>query len=212
MSRPLQIALVAAVAAAGLAAGYLVGRGPAEPPIPELERATLFATPRALPVFSLTDQDGRPFGPAELRGRWSILFFGFTHCPDVCPATLATLAAARRELADLPAAAQPQVVLVTVDPERDTAAQLKAYVAFFDPAFAGVTGAPDAIAALTSQMGVAVRKGARDEHGNYTVDHTAALFLVNPDGALAGIFSTPHTPDGIAHDYRRILQAKAGAS
>ena len=212
MSRHIQILLVAAIAAAGLAAGYLVGRGPAEAPVPQLESATLFATPRALPVFSLTDQDGRPFGRTDLEGQWSILFFGFTHCPDVCPSTLATLAAARRELADLPEAAQPRVVLVTVDPERDTAEKLRAYVAFFDPAFAGVTGTPDAIASLTAQMGVAVRQGERDEFGNYTVDHTAALFLVDPDGALVGIFSTPHTPDGIAHDYRRILQAKRVAS
>ena len=211
MSRHIQILLVAAIAAAGLLAGYLVGRGPAGAPVPQLESATLFATPRALPAFSLTDQDGRPFARTDLEGGWSILFFGFTHCPDVCPSTLATLAAARRELADLPEAAQPRVVLVTVDPERDTAEKLKAYVAFFDPAFSGVTGAPDAIASLTAQMGVAVRQGARDEYGNYTVDHTAALFLVNPEGALVGIFSTPHTPDGIAHDYRRILQARRQA-
>lgn len=210
MSRSLQILLIGAVAAAGLAAGYLVGRGPS--PAPALEHATLFPVPREIPAFALVDQDGRPFGRAELEGRWTVLFFGFTHCPDVCPSTLATLAAARRELADLPAAVQPRVVLVTVDPQRDTAEKLKPYVGFFDPSFLGVTGAAEALSTLTTQLGVAVRQGPRDESGDYTVDHTAALFLVNPEGALVGIFSTPHTPDGIAHDYRRILEAKGAHS
>jgi protein SCO1/2 len=212
MSRPLQILLVVAVAAAGLAAGYFAGRGPAPAQAPDLENATLFPTPRAVPEFALVDQDGRPFRRSDLAGRWSLLFFGFTHCPDVCPSTLATLAAARRELADLPEPLRPRVVLVTVDPERDTAEALKTYVAFFDPSFTGVTGEAAAISTLTAQLGVAVRQGPRDEDGNYTVDHTAAVFLVDPDGALAGIFSTPHTPDGIAHDYRRILEAKGVAS
>jgi protein SCO1/2 len=210
MSRHLQILLVAAVAAAGLAAGYLVGRGPS--PAPPLENATLFATPRAVPDFSLVDQDGGAFVRSGLEGHWTLLFFGFTHCPDVCPSTLATLAAARRELADLPPTVQPRIVLVSVDPERDTPEQLKSYVAFFDPSFTGVTGAAEAISSLTAQLGVAVRQGPRDESGNYTVDHTAALFLVNPDAALVGIFSTPHTPDGIAHDYRRILESRGEAS
>ncbi len=212
MSRSLQILLVVAVAAAGLAAGYLVGRKPAPAPLPTLETATLFEAPRAVPGFALVDQDGLPFANARLQGRWSLLFFGFTHCPDVCPSTLATLAAARRELADLPMADQPQVVLVTVDPARDSVEVLRDYVRFFDPAFTGVTGDPATISALTAGLGVAVRQGPPDEAGHYNVDHTAALFLVDPRGALVGILSTPHTPDGIAHDYRRILEMRGAAS
>ena len=208
MNRSLQIALILAVAVAGLAAGYLLGRAPAQGPGLELERGTLFPTPRPLPAFELEDQDGRPFGPAELRERWSLLFFGFTHCPDVCPATLATLAATRRELADLPEALQPHMVLVSVDPQRDTPEKLKDYVAFFDPGITGVTGTPAAIADLTARLGVAVRTSATDDAGNYSVDHTASLFLVDPDGALSAILSTPHTPDGIAHDYRLIIAAR----
>lgn len=207
MNRPMQLALVAAVAAAGLAAGYLVGRPSAVPPL-ALERATLFSAPRAVPDLVLVDQDGAPFGTAALAGRWNLLFFGFTHCPDVCPATLATLAAARRELADLPEDRQPRIIMITVDPERDTADKLKQYVGFFDPSLRGLTGDPDTIATLTSALGVAVRRGPADEHGYYTVDHTAALFLVDPQGDLAGILGTPHTPDGIAHDYRLIVEAR----
>ena len=206
MSNALRITLILLVAAAGAAAGLWLGRDRTPRPLP-LEHATLFAAPRPLPAFTLVDHEGREFGPDRLLGRWSILFFGFTNCPDVCPSTLATLAAARRELADLPPDAQPAVYLVSVDPARDTAARLGDYVRFFDPAFTGVTGTPASIEALTSALGVVVIVNAPDAAGNYSVDHSASLFLVNPAGALAGTFGAPHTPDGITHDYRLIVDA-----
>lgn len=206
MSKTLRITLILVVAAAGAMAGMWLGRARAPAPLP-LERATLFAAPRALPDLDLVDHHGRDFGRQRLTGHWSILFFGFTHCPDVCPTTLATLAALRRELADLPPAAQPAVYLVSVDPARDTPGRLAEYVPFFDPSFTGVTGAPASIEALTAALGVAVVTRPPDAEGNYGVDHTASLFLVNPAGALAGIFGTPHTPDGIAHDFRLIVDA-----
>jgi len=180
------------------------------PELPELRHATLFPSGRPLPAFGLVDQHGGSFGPERLRGHWTFLFFGFTQCPDVCPTTLATLAAARRELADLPAEEQPAVVLVSVDPQRDTPARLAEYVRFFDPGFTGVTGEADAIAAFTRELGVAVIVGEPDASGQYTIDHTATLFLVGPDGSLAAVFGTPHSPDGIAGDYRRILAHRAG--
>ena len=197
--------------AAGALAGIWLARDGDEPQ-PPLEHATLYPMARPLPDFALRDQQGSPFGPARLAGRWSILFFGYTHCPDVCPATLAALAAARRELADLPPAQQPQVVLVSVDPARDTAGQLAGYTSFFDPAFIGVTGEAQELARLTGGIGVAVIPGAPDEHGQYTVDHTAALFLVNPAGAVAAVFSAPHSPDGIAHDYRTVMARIGGGA
>lgn len=198
--------LVIAVAAL---AGMWLARGPGTAP-PPLERATLYPMARPLPGFELTDQHGRPFGPERLAGQWTLLFFGYTHCPDICPTTLATLAAARRELADLPPAQQPQVVLVSVDPERDTVETLAGYTTFFDPAFLGVTGAPAQVTRLTGGVGVAVMPGQPDEYGNYTVDHTAALFLVNPAGAVAAVFSPPHSPDVITHDFRVILERADG--
>lgn len=175
----------------------------------ELEHATVFPVPRDLPGFSLVDHTGAPFGPERLAGGWNILFFGFTHCPDVCPSTLAALTAARRELADLPDGERPGVVLVSVDPQRDTVARLAEYVAFFDPEFVGVTGEPAALEALTRGLGVAVIAGEPDESGQYGIDHTATLFLVDPQGRLAAVFGMPHTPDGIAHDYRLILDHAA---
>lgn len=206
MSNALRITLLVLVAAAGTAAGAWLARDRTAAPLP-LERATLFSAPRALPPFELVDQQGGRFGPERLAGAWSILFFGFTHCPDVCPSTLATLAAVRRELADLPPAARPAVVLVSVDPARDTPGRLAEYVRFFDPDFAGVTGSPASIEALTSALGVAVVTNPPDADGNYSVDHTASLFLIDPSGSLVGVFGTPHTVDGIAHDYRLIVDA-----
>jgi protein SCO1/2 len=208
MSNTLRIPLLVLVAVAGAAAGmWLARHGAPEPRALALERATLFSSPRAMPPFQLVDDAGDSFGPDRLTGHWSILFFGFTHCPDVCPSTLATLAAVRRELADLPSSARPEVFLVSVDPVRDTPERLAEYVRFFEPSFTGVTGTQESIESLTRALGVAVIVNPPDAQGQYSVDHTATLFLVNPDGAMAGVFGTPHTVDGITHDYRLILAA-----
>jgi cytochrome oxidase Cu insertion factor (SCO1/SenC/PrrC family) len=145
MSRSLQILLVAAIAAGPRR------RLPRRPRTRRGARAAARARdavrhPARAAGVRAQDQDGRPFGPAELRERWSILFFGFTHCPDVCPSTLATLAAAPRAGRPARGGCSRGSCSSRWTRERDTAEKLKAYVAFFDPAFAGVTGAPDAIA------------------------------------------------------------------
>jgi len=206
MPRLLVAAIVLAGIIAGVAASQFFRR--AETAAPELEQALLFSESRALPGFALVDQAGQPFGPERLRGHWTLLFFGFVNCPDVCPTTLTTLAAARQALADLPAAQQPAVTLVSVDPGRDTPEVLARYVSHFDPTFTGVTGTADAIAALTSGLGVAVVVGPADADGNYSVDHTAALFLVDPEGRFAALFGGPHEAGAIARDYRRIVAAR----
>lgn len=208
MSSTLRIAVAVLVAVLAALAGMWLAQG-RTPQRLELEHATAFPVPRPLPDFGLVDQHGQPFDRDDLRGRWNILFFGFTHCPDVCPSTLATLAAARRELAGLPTTQQPGVVLVSIDPQRDTPERLAEYVAFFDPSFTALTGEPKALQDLTRDLGVAVLVSQPDASGHYTIDHTATLFLINPDGALAAVFGTPHTPDGIAHDYRLVTEHAA---
>jgi len=201
---------IATVVLAGVVAGILVAylvRNREAPP-PQLEHATLFAEPRALPAFELIDQAGAPFGVERLRGQWTFLFFGFVNCPDVCPTTLAMLAQLRKSLADLPGPDQPDVVMVSVDPGRDTPPVLAQYVAHFDPSFTGVTGSPGAIGSLTQALGVAVVVGPPAADGNYAVDHTAAIFLVDPEGRFAALFNTPHESGTIARDYRRIVAAR----
>jgi protein SCO1/2 len=205
MPRLLVAAIVLAGIVAGIAASQFFLR--ADPTPPELERATMFAAKRALPEFALVDHAGRPFGPKRLHGQWTFLFFGFVNCPDVCPTTLATLAAAQRSLADLPAVLRPAVALVSVDPGRDTPDVLARYVTHFDPSFTGVTGKRESIDALTGGLGVAVMIGQADGDGSYSVDHSAAIFLVDPEGRVAALFSAPHEAGTIARDYRRIVAA-----
>lgn len=206
MPRLLIAAVVLAGAIAGIAAAQYFRRAEGVPP--ELERAAMFTVTRALPEFALVDHAGQPFGPERLRGQWTFLFFGFVNCPDVCPTTLATLAAARKSLADLPGDLRPAVALVSVDPDRDTPDVLAPYVTHFDRSFTGLTGNRESVGALTGGLGVAVMVGPADADGNYSVDHTAAIFLVDPDGRVAALFSGPHEAGTIARDYRRIVAAR----
>lgn len=207
MSRTRSIALAAVVAIVAIAGGILLARamlgdnGVAQL---ELAKATLLNPPRALPQFALTDHTGARFDQARLQNRWSLLFFGFTHCPDVCPTTLGMLAQTEKALGDLPTEQRPQIVLVSVDPQRDTPEQLASYVRFFSPSFTGVTGSQDAIDTFTRALGVPVAISALP-NGDYSVDHSAAIFLIDPSGAMRALFSTPHSPAIIAADYRRIV-------
>jgi protein SCO1/2 len=208
MSRTPSIVLTAVVAIVAVAAGIalskaLVSRqhgGPAS----VLAHATLLEPARPLPAFNLIDQSGAAFEPAALKNHWNLLFFGFTNCPDVCPTTLTTLAQTEKQLADLPSEQRPHVVMVSVDPKRDTPEQLAKYVKFFSPTFSGVTGTPAGIEQLTRGMGVPVAI-QEQANGQYTVDHSAAIFLIDRNGDLRALFSTPHTPATIAADYRRIV-------
>lgn len=211
MSRTQSIALAAVVAIVAVAAGMLSARWllqhPATPQ-PAVATATLLSPPRPLPPLALTDQDNRPFGADRLRGGWSLLFFGFTRCPDACPVTMSALAQTRKLLADLPEGLRPRVVMISVDPERDTPERLAAYVKAFDPSFSGATGTKAAIDELAQRMGVLVAPRPLDGD-DYTVDHTTSVFLIGPDGALRALFSAPHAPKVIAEDYRRITAAGA---
>jgi protein SCO1 len=211
MSRTQSIALAAVVAIVAVAAGILSARWllqPAGGTPPAVETATLLSPPRPLPPLALVDHDNRPFDIERLRGGWSFVFFGFTSCPDACPVTMSALAQTTRLLADLPERQRPRVVMISVDPERDTPERLAAYVKAFDPAFVGVTAAKPVIDELAQRMGVLAAIRPLDDD-NYTVDHTTSVFLVDPDGALRALFSAPHTPKAIAEDYRRIAATGA---
>ena len=169
------------------------------------EHALVYSVPRALPDFSLIDHGGEQFGPEQLAGSWHLLFFGFTHCPDICPTTLHTLATATQRLEDLPERLQPGVIMVSVDPMRDTADALAAYVPYFNPDFVGVTGEMNQIQTLTRDMGVAYAYTPVDGSDGYGVEHTASVFMLNPDGNLVAVFGTPHSAAGIENDYRIIV-------
>lgn len=202
-ARPLRIGILAIVA---FAAGLLLARAfwSAPPTPPPTERATIFPAPRALPALDLTGLDGRPLGGEAFVDRWTLVFFGFTNCPDICPTTLATLAALKKQLQDLPAGQQPGVLLVSVDPERDDPERLAAYVRFFDPAFGGATGTPQAVAAAAAAFGVPYAKVTLPE-GGYTMDHGSGIFVVGPSGGIVAYLSGPHDATVMARDYRKIV-------
>lgn len=197
----------AAVIAAGLA-GVLTARHLAHEHAAAAVTtvALVYPAPRPLPALELTAHDGSAFDAARLRGHYTFLLFGYTNCPDVCPTSLQELARARRLLADLPPAALPAVALVSVDPARDTPERLAAYAPHFDPSFIGVTGSEAAIDAFARALGVAIERGTAQD-GNYSVDHTAALFLIDAAARVAAVFPAPHDAKTIAADYRAIRAA-----
>ncbi len=210
MSRKKSIALAITLAIVAAIAGMLLSRVLMQrlqgPDTVALVTGTLLEPPRPLPDFALVDHENQVFMNESLDGRWTFLFFGFTHCPDVCPTTLRMLAEVTRSLSDLQPAARPRVALVSVDPKRDTPEQLSKYVRFFDPDFIGVTGSEDALNDLTRQIGVPVAITPTDGEG-YTVDHSAAIFLIDPSGSIRALFSPPHSPATIAADYRRVVKS-----
>jgi protein SCO1/2 len=195
------------VALLSAAAGASLWRLKQAEPLAAFASLLVLPEPRVLADFSLVDQDGNPFSLERLRGRWSLLFFGFTRCPDICPSTLYDLQQVSRGLDDGARDATPwQVIFVSVDPERDSPTQLKEYVSWFDPRFLGVTGAPEQLAPLALQIGVAFRV---EEHAagsqDYAVDHSASVFLTDPQGRLHGVFPAPHDADAMTRDLAAVF-------
>jgi protein SCO1/2 len=158
--------------------------------------------PQAKPIidFQLTDTDGRPFTRRELAGAPSLVFFGFTHCPDVCPTTLLKLAQVRRHVA----AAGLRVLFISVDPERDAPPVLGLYVHAFDPQFQALTGDPQTIARLAANFGVAVNRVPLPG-GDYTMDHSAVVFVLDDAAHIVAVFTPPFEVAALSADLTRAL-------
>ena len=202
--------LVASVAlAGGVWTAVRTGRVQPAGPTPGGYQPAVLPAPKPLGPFSLVDQDGHPFGRERLQGRWSFLFLGYTHCPDICPMTMATLRQVREQLAREPRAADGvQFVFVSVDPQRDTPEQLRGYVAHYGEGFLGVTGGDDQLQALARQLGALYMRAPEAAGGAYAVDHTSTIFLVDPGAGLHALFSAPHEAGVIARAFLE-LQRKA---
>ena len=165
---------VGAIAVVAALAGVYVARMLNQPAVPSLESGTSLPQARVLPEFNLVDTQGKPASPAALRGHPTLVFFGFTHCPDVCPTTLALLANVQKQVAQQdPALSGIKVALISVDPERDTPEQLGSYIASFRGDLIGLTGSASEIVKATSAFGVAAARVDLGG-GNYTMDHSAA--------------------------------------
>ena len=166
----------------------------------------LWPNPKQLHAFSTLDHEGQVFGLEKLQGKWSFLFFGFTHCPDICPITLSVLNEVKTLIEKDGQHGDTQVVFVSIDPERDTPAQLAAYVDYFNKDFIGLGGSQAQIQSLAGQIGVMYFRGETSATGDYLMDHSASAFLIDPRGRLIGVFSAPHAAADVA---ARFMQIKA---
>lgn len=165
----------------------------------ELRRATVLPVPNEVPSFSAVSHGGEAIDASAFEGQWDLVFFGFTHCPDICPLTLQLLSEVRRELAGAGAEPLPRIVLVSVDPERDTPEVLGEYVGHFGDGNLGITGELEEIRKLTDALGVFFEKVPVAEDA-YTVDHSAVVLTIDPEGRLRALFSTPHKIEDLLND------------
>ncbi len=172
-----------------------------QPQTPALQQGTLLPQAKVIGDFSLVDQNDQPFTRERLKNHWTFAFFGYTHCPDVCPTSLAMLAQMQRRLEKAGTPELPDVIFVSVDPERDTLATLATYVPYFHPDFLGVTGEPDEIHSFTRRLGILYGKAENDSGENYLVDHSASVLLFDPDGNMRAVFGPPHDPEKMANDF-----------
>jgi len=202
------ILLAVLVAVLSAAAGFSLWQLRQHGPATMTATLRILPEPRVLADFDLVDQRGEQFSLEQLKGRWSLLFFGFTHCPDVCPSALFDLHQVNQAVsASHPDGAPYQIIFVSVDPERDTPQRLEEYVSYFDPDFLAVTGSPPQLAALSRQIGVAYRIEPHEPGStSYTVDHSASVLLTDPQARLHGLFPAPHDADSIARDLLAILE------
>ncbi len=196
------------IALAALAVGFAASWYLAEQRPVELEAGHYFGEQaRALPAFELVAHDQRPFAREDFNGHWSLLFFGYTHCPDICPITLQALADAVGQIGDADVRDALRIYFVSIDPERDSPAQLAEYVAYFNPGFTGLTAPLENLRPLTRALGIAHDfRNKTDDATAYDVDHSSAIVLINPNAEFAGIFGAPHDPAVLARDLTRIVE------
>ena len=209
----LVILCVALAGGLGLLAAQRYFAAPAAAPAIQLEAVQLYPQPRALPDFALQQSDGTQLLPGELAGHWTLVFIGFTHCPDVCPMTLTHLARAQRQWEALPASTRPRVLFVSVDPERDTPERLGEYAHAFHRDTLAATADIPSLESFTRSLSMVFAKVPLDPDmpdGPYTIDHSASLAVLDPQGRMAGVVSgrllgaeTPD-PDAIAADLLRL--------
>jgi protein SCO1/2 len=191
--------------AAGLIAWYTVSTQTSSAPVAEpvkLEQAMLLPELRPLKPFSLTTHKGASFDNQSLLGQWTFMSFGYTHCPDICPTTMALFSEMHNSIQTQQSEQPYQVTFVSVDPERDTLDRLSEYVTYFDPSFVGATGPEEALQALTKPLGILYKRvETKDSAMGYVMDHSASIVLVDPQGQFHAYFSPPHDAEKMAHDF-----------
>lgn len=174
-----------------------------------LEHATYLYDQRvSIPAFKLVDQDGREFTSEQIRNQWTLWFFGFTHCPDICPQTLGLLSAVLNNIKREHSIDDVSIVFVSVDPARDTPENLKAYVSAFGENVIGATTDQASLDQFLQNLGIiAVKIKSENAPDQYTFDHSSSIYLIAPDTAISALFNTPHTATSISNDLAKIIKS-----
>ena len=206
------ILIVALAAGLGLLAAQKFFSSPATAPQwPALQSITLYPQPRPLPAFSLRQADGTQLTAGELNGHWTLVFLGFTHCPDICPTTLAELAQAQKLWADLPDSIRPRVLFVSVDPERDTPLDIGEYAHAFHADTLAATADIPALENFAKALGFVFMKVPgktfAQNPDDYSMDHSSGIAVIDPQGRVAGLIRPPFNPKAIAADLTALTQA-----
>ena len=202
--------VLCAALAAGLgmysAQRYFTPKPVPRPAVVEMRAVRLFDAPREIGEFKLDGASGQALTQESLAGHWTVVFLGFTHCPDVCPTTLAELAKAQELWREMPEAIRPRLLFVSVDPERDTPKIVADYAHYFDPDTLAATAAAQPLADFASAMGLVYMKVPLPD-GDYSMDHSATLVLLDPQGRQAGLVRPPLDANAIASDLRKLAEA-----
>ena len=199
---------IASVALAALFGGFAISWIISSNKSIELESGLWFGDQaRALPEFELVDHNQQQLVKSDLNGTWSLMFFGYTHCPDICPTSLQTMSDMVSAIDDPDVVAALRVYFVSVDPERDKPEVLASYVTYFNPDFIGATAIEEKLSILTRSLGIAhdIRNKVEGS-SSYDVDHSSAIVLINPQAEFAGLFSAPHDAQVLARDMTRIIE------
>jgi len=189
-----------------LVVAWRLGYGllPGSPP-PRINGA-IFSEPKTLASFSLQRAAGRTFTQKDLQGHWTLVYFGYTHCPDACPTTMMQFQQLREILKKNVPELAVSFVMVTVDPERDTPALMQDYVRHFNATFTGLSGDPKEIKAFAKQLFVAYQRGEDNSAIGYAMYHSNAVSIINPKGQFAAIFSSPHRVKNMAQDFLKVIK------
>jgi protein SCO1/2 len=201
---------LAALAAVLLGAGAALYGWRARPAPPPEIGGYVLPTPKALAPVSLVDERGQKFAPADFAGHWSFLYFGYTYCPDACPLALVELATLKKRLAEEQPNASTAYYLISVDPARDTPERLHEYVTYFDPSFHGLTGSVADLKTLAEQTGSVFFIPEGQKTDSYLVSHSSNITVLDPDGRLYAVFTSPHEPAQLATDFGKLLTYRNG--
>lgn len=177
-----------------LVVGIFVAINIAPPKVDGPQHIRLYPQPRALPDFQLVDQNSQTYEKSALVDHWTLMFVGYTYCPDICPTTLAELKSIYPQVQNIKTHKPIQVVFLSVDPKRDTPERLKEYINFFNPEFTGVTGEHAQLFPLVRAMGMMYSMTESTDKPDYLVDHSASVVLINPQAQVIGRFKPEFVP------------------